>query len=497
MERRIFPLLLLGLLLVSMLSASGAQAARDTGPVVLVDLSHGEASTGLDTMFKVLPEFQWVVLVPSEEDANNLPLVVQVLAKEIWVGTLADVADMLGLVDGIIVGQPAAQFTPDEIAVLVDWFYSDSNKIKFIWLAGDSDYPAQGGNLEIAQSTINAILEELGAQLRHDYVSVEDPVNFAKRTYRVIGTVMPDEPLGFLAAGADAVLFHGPGALAYVDENGEWRSLSDSAPEGVFRIVWTSEEAYIVEHQPAQQGAPGSLGMAYTAGDVGRFVLMAAEIIPVTIEDSTVPRIILLSSETPYGGYQPMITYLYKGIPLDGPRFVRNVLLWASGTMGELKAFAELYIGFQALMDDLDAFKALTQDRMNRLETNLNQLSETVKGMQETLNTLQQEINALKQGQGDIQAVQQSIDQLQAQVKQLEQALADLQAKVGGQDDKIGQLSGQLDQILQQLDSISEAVEEAKTAAAQAPSGTTAMAGAVLGLIAIILAALALARKGA
>ncbi len=491
LENRKASLLLLALLLVSTLTAGAASAARDTGPVVLVDLSHGEATSGLDTLFKIMPEFQWVVLVASEDDVANLPDTVKLLAKEIWVGSLADVADMLGLVDGIIVGQPAAEFTPDEIAVLTDWFFSDSNRVKFIWLAGDSDYPAQGGNLEIAQSTINAILESLGAQLRHDYVSVEDPVNYAKKTYRVIGTVEPDEPLGFLAVGAQAVLFHGPGALAYVDENGEWRSLSEGAPEGVFRIIWTSDQAYIVEHQPSQPGAPGNLGMAYAAGDTGRFVLMAAETMLVPIEDSQVPRIILLSSETPYGGYQPMITYLYKGIPLDGPRFVRNVLLWASGVMGELKALTQLYLGVQANTDNLNQLSGKVAD----LNARLSQLKDAVQRTQDSIKNLQQQLEGLKQASQEVENLKAAVDELQKSLSQLNQALQQLESTVGDQDGKIGDLRNQLNQLSQQLDQLKTQVEEAKAAAEKAPSSTTAMAGAVLGLLAIILAAVALTRK--
>lgn len=484
-------LFLLAILLASLLPAGAASAARDTGPVVLVDLSHGEATSGLDTLFKIMPEFQWVVLVASEDDVANLPDTVKLLAKEIWVGSFADVADMLGLVDGIIVGQPAAEFTPDEIAVLTEWFYSDSNRVKFIWLAGDSDYPAQGGNLEIAQSTINAILESLGAQLRHDYVSVEDPVNYAKKTYRVVGTVEPDEPLGFLAVGAQAVLFHGPGALAYVDENGEWRSLSEGAPEGVFRIIWTSDQAYIVEHQPAQPGAPGNLGMAYAAGDTGRFVLMAAETMLVPIEDSQVPRIILLSSETPYGGYQPMITYLYKGIPLDGPRFVRNVLLWASGVMAELKAFTDMYLGVQASLEELNGVNA----KVSELGQKLSEVSNALQNVQNSVAALQQELEGLKQASGEVENLKTTIGELQNALSQLNQALQQLEATVGDQDGKISDLRNQLDQLSQQLDQLKNQVEEVKAAAEKAPSSTTAMAGAVLGLLAIILAAVALTRK--
>jgi len=65
---------------------------------------------------------------------------------------------------------------------------------------------------------------------------------------------------------------------------------------------------------------------------------MAAEKIKV----GTGENVVIVSGESPYGGYQPMATWLYYGIHLDGPRFVRNVILWATGYMGELKEYAKI-----------------------------------------------------------------------------------------------------------------------------------------------------------
>ncbi|MCD6357944.1 MAG: hypothetical protein J7L75_05155, partial [Thermoproteales archaeon] len=51
---------------------------------------------------------------------------------------------------------------------------------------------------------------------------------------------------------------------------------------------------------------------------------------------------VIVSGETPYGGYQPMVTWKYHGRLLSGPRFVRNVILWATGYMGELREYEKL-----------------------------------------------------------------------------------------------------------------------------------------------------------
>jgi hypothetical protein len=54
---------------------------------------------------------------------------------------------------------------------------------------------------------------------------------------------------------------------------------------------------------------------------------MASEVMNVTVEGKPATRIVVVSGETPIGGYQGGLVYTYYGIQLDGPRFVRNVFL--------------------------------------------------------------------------------------------------------------------------------------------------------------------------
>ncbi len=441
--------------------ASTLTSAREATPVILVDLSHGESSGGLDVLFKVVPEVQWVILVPSEEDINSLPTLAVTLAKDIWVGTFADIAENLQGVDGIIIGQPAAEFTPDEIEVINTWFHSGGG-LKFLWLAGDSDYPAQGGNLEIAQHTINDILETLGAQLRHDYVSVEDPVSNAQRTYRVVGIV--DSEIPALNFGAKKVLFHGPGALAYVTPDGEWKSLTGEKPQNIFNIVRTTDQGTIVEHQPSQPGAPGDVGQAYAAGDTGVFILMAAELMTVNVEGTEVPRWIVVSGETPYGGYQPMITYQYYGVDLDGPRFIRNCILYFSGLKGELGVFEQVYSEAKMAAD-------LANTTMDQLTAELTQVKEQV-------------ATALNQGK-----------QMQGNMQNLQSTLNDLQNSLNANKDKLSQLEQQLSSLQQQISDLQSQVQAAQQAAEASASKGTALTGAIIGIIALLVAGAALLRK--
>jgi uncharacterized protein YukE len=401
--KRIVPLLLLLGIILSMGSA-GVAFARDVGPVVLVDFSHGESPAGVDVLLKILPEFQFILLVPDEGAKAKLPPAALALAKDIWVGKLTNYADKLGGIDGMLIPQPWAPFTPDEIQLINKWFYSNPSVQKFIWLASDSDYPAQGGTLEVAQHTLNDILEAIGSKLRFDYVSVDDYLSNANATYRVVGIVDPDPEVKFLKFGVERYLFHGPGPIAYVDTDGTWKSLTDSKPPNVYRIAHTSEKGKIVENQPTQPGAPGDVGKAYTAGQEGVFVLMAAEVMNVTVEGKPATRIVVVSGETPIGGYQGGLVYTYYGVQLDGPRFVRNVFLWMSGVWGELKEVVRLMNQIDQLSSELNQLKTELPQKVNQLNTqiqgmstqlstNLNNVNQKVGSLENTLQSIQTQLN--------------------------------------------------------------------------------------------------------
>jgi len=325
-SRSVLPVLLAALLLAPLNALSAP-----VGIPILVDLTHKQPPSGIDIMMKVVPEAQWYILVKSEEDAEALSPVIKAAAHGIIIGDLTTVnLEKLGIVM-LIIGQPQVPFTPDEISVIATWFTERPGKA--IWLAADSDYPAQG--TETAQHAVNMVLEAIGAHLRMDYVSVEDPVSNALRSYRVLGFVNVSE-IAVLRYGCDRVLFHGPGAVAWVDDAGNWHPLTATEKmDNLYIIATTTAKGQIVEHQAEPKGTSGK---AYMPGDTGVFTLMAAEMMKIGAGTS----VVIVSGESPYGGYQPMTTWMYKGIVISGPRFVRNVILWATGYMGELKEYEKL-----------------------------------------------------------------------------------------------------------------------------------------------------------
>ncbi len=344
------PLLLSTIIIVVAVSliapALPANAARNELPTGLIDLAHGQGANGVCGIMKIMNDFYWYLLVKSEEDANNLPDCAKKLAYKILVGDFASNAKELATVDIIIIGQPTEPLSDEEKEAIATWLNTTYQKA--LWCATDSDYPAQGGNQELAQYNCNDLLdylgEKYGIKLRSDYVSIEDPKLCAVKPYRVIAIVEPDNryDANLLAFGAKYVLMHGPGAVAWVDENGEWHKVGDpGTPENIVKILVTSPNGRVVEHQPKNPGEPGELGKAHHVGETGSFVLMAAEIAKIGGEDAQ-PKIIIVSGESPYYGYQPLMTPTYYGKKLDGVRFLRNLILWATGVYNELAVYKQL-----------------------------------------------------------------------------------------------------------------------------------------------------------
>jgi len=319
------------ILTFSVLVFSAVQAAP-VGIPILIDLTHGQPSSGIEIIMRMVPEAQWYILVKSEEEKENLSPLIKSLAHGIIVGDFATISLEKYRIQMIIIGQPQALFTPDEVSAIVTWFRKYPNRA--IWLAADSDYPAQGS--ETAQHAVNMVLEALGAKIRMDYVSIEDEESKAIKTYRVLGIVNPDPEVAIVGYSCEKVLFHGPGGIAWIDEAGNWHKLTkEDKPANVYVIVTTSKSGKVAEHQAEPRGTSGK---AYTPGESGVFTLMAVEFIKVGEGYGKV----ILSSESPYGGYQPLTTWMYYGFVLSGPQFVRNVILWAVNYMGELRGYEKI-----------------------------------------------------------------------------------------------------------------------------------------------------------
>ena len=435
-------------------------AAQQLYVPILVDVAHGEATKGLDfwvnstvNPYAISDFAQLHILVPPGEVKD--PLLLRLNATKTAVLVRGDLSTIdLSRYKVIILGQPPKPLTEAELAALKKWFETGG---KVLWCAADSDYPAQGS--EESQVACDDIADYLGAHIRVDFVSVEDSQHNAGAGYRVIGVVDPPPQLGFLGFMAQRVLFHGPGVIAVVLPDGRW--VPATSPEvqkyynNIFVVVRTTENGVILEHRTSAD-KKGRDGKAHTAGDRGVFALMAMEFMPSG-------SVLILSGETPYGGYEPGVAPVYYRVPLDGPRFFRNLMLWATGNYRELTTMIQQTQAVSQLAADVQTVK------------------NDVAGVKSDVAALKNNVAAL---QSDLAAVKNGVSQVSGQLGTVSGQVNSLSGQVADLNKKIDQ---QINQLTQQLNA---AVAEANNAK------TTAFAGTALALVFAIAAAVLALRRG-
>ncbi|MEM4845558.1 MAG: hypothetical protein QXL53_02910 [Acidilobaceae archaeon] len=297
-----------------------APIPSESGKVVIAfDISHRQSPEGLELLANMTKDYYRVLIAYDQSDLERVPEATLKLFNEVRMGgfTRENLVD----VDILLIGQPEALPRPGEVDVLKEWF---SKPNKALWIAADSDFPAQGS--ERAQQFMNIVLEALGSSIRIDYISVEEYTeNIGGAPYRVVGVVDPSPEIRFLAEGLThhRVLFHGPGGLYVLVEGKPINPVKqlDLKPKNVYTVVRTTENSKVVDNSPEERGGlpPVFYDPLNDAVNKGPFPLMLVETFPNN-------RVIIASSETMYGGYRHMIVEEYRNRPLDGPVFVGNIL---------------------------------------------------------------------------------------------------------------------------------------------------------------------------
>jgi hypothetical protein len=314
----------LGLALVTLLVAVLALSSIPSYSgvtVVAFDLSHRQAPKGLEVLVEIARPYYKVLIVSEQADLERVPPEVLKAFNEVRVGGLT--ALNLRDVDVLLIGQPEALIRSEEVEAVKAWF---SKPNRALWIAADSDYPAQGS--EKAQQSMNAVLEAIGSVIRIDYISVEDyKENAGGQAYRVTGIVDTSPEVAFLKNNLknNKVLFHGPGGLFVLVQGKPVNPVKqpELKPKNVYVVVRTSENSKAVENQPPEKGGLGPMFYDPLNDKVntGPFPLMLIEAFP----DN---RVVIASSETMYGGYTPMTVTEYYNVPLDGPQFITNLITY-------------------------------------------------------------------------------------------------------------------------------------------------------------------------
>lgn len=417
------------LITLAVLGMAVPLSAAKVGIGILVDMSHGQTVGGLVEMMKMIPEGNWVILLSSQEAAATLPDYVKSNAELRYGGftstTLKDV-------DMVVIGQALTLLNPAELKTLVEWFNGGTPRA--IWVAGDSDYPAQGN--EIAQQVVNMVAEGIGAHLRIDYASVDDTISNAKATYRVVGIVDPDPKVAELGYGVSVALFHGPGPLAAVLDDGTWVNPIHVKVPNVYVVARTSEGGNIYENQPSAPGAPGMLHQFYEPGETGMFPLLAVEILPNGNR-------FVVSGESPYGGYQSGLTYVYYGVVMQGMRLFRNVILWATQYYGELLAYKEML----ASKKEVSGLMSKTEElgsRLNTLTSQMSSLSNKVSTVESTVSAQGSQLNAVN---NKVNTLENTLNTHGTQLNTLSSKVSTLESTASTQGNQLNTLSSKLSSL--------------------------------------------------
>jgi len=387
MLRKNVLLLLLVSSLLLVLSAAPQIAHAAQKPVVVIHFKGAlEPDVQLEAIMSNITDIEWVVVT-----------------EELKAADLANAAMLI-----MVKADASLEYTDDELSAIKTWFDKGG---KTLWVAGDSDY----GDDRLRQPTANKVLEAVGSVLRVEACAAEDPVSSAGKPYRVLGlSEKCDERISFLVKGVTRGLFHGPASIiAYV--NGKYIKLEEEKPDNVYRIMWTSVDARIVNHNPPDPEA-------HEVGDEGTFVLMAMEI------DYEKKNIVIATGDAPFdhymGLYMPELRKYDRyavEYPQQGATLFRNIVTWAiyhASTMIEL---------WNQVADLQGKVKTL-EDKAKTLEGEKKDLESKVKSLEGQVATLESEKKSLE---GKVKGLEGQVATLEGETKKLKDDVASLQASIG------------------------------------------------------------------
>ncbi len=298
LSRLAIALILVSLIIPAIPISTTVKAEKPLVVVIADGALNASALVQLQYMIKNITEVEWKIITDSDEM------------------TFDDIKDAVMLI--YVQVDIAKNISDKAVDVIKRWFDQGG---KTLWVTGDSDY--RGGDYKRIPNA-NKVLKAVGSHLRNDHAEAVDRESNCGKPYRVAAIIDPDPELVFLKFGVSKpVLFHGPGVIA-VEIDGKWYKLKPTGPKPlptIYRIARTSDKGAIVEFV-----APTP--HAYEPGEEGSFVLMAAEYFPEK------DNLVILSVEAPFDHYRGMWITEYHGVKLDGPQFVKNIVLWGARIYG-------------------------------------------------------------------------------------------------------------------------------------------------------------------
>ena len=298
-----------------------------TAVVLIGVLVFAIAVVGVELMVKAAPVKGKIVLENTtgrtwdayHGELQNLASNLTAKGYTVVIATNGITSDVLSGAQGLIIIKPKTDenlYTDAEINAIKNWFNEGG---KFLWVASDSDYiEPYLTSTKFKTDTANRILEAVGSVLRFDYCSVEDPTTNAGAPYRVVSNVTntQNSDAAQITKGVVNALFHGPTVVAGY-KNGKLVPFNEVESDNIFWIFKTTPNGVIVDNDPS------SPPQAYTVGEKGSYVLMAAEKYAGPNKDCKV----IVSAEGPYGDHGGF-TNSYHGVTLQGTTWVLQAIDW-------------------------------------------------------------------------------------------------------------------------------------------------------------------------
>ena len=383
MRKNPIPILLIMSLALAMISAPGLVYA-ESKPVVVAHLKGAlEADVQLSAIVKNVTEVEWVVVLGelTPTDLSGAAMLIMVKADS-------------GL-----------EYTAAELTAVMSWFDEGG---KTIWVTGDSDY----GDDQLRQPAANEVLEKVGSVLRIEACQAEDPLANAGASYRVMGTSENCDPeVKALVAGVTRALFHSPGIItAY--SGGRYYKLEEEKPEGVFKVMTTSETGLVSNNNPPDPEI-------HEVGDEGNFVVMALE------ADPKKQNVVIVTGDAPFdhymGMYMPELrNYQRYAVdhPEQGAKLFENII---HGSVWYVEWILTL------------------ENQVSELGSEVSELTSTNTGLNSKVATLEDEVEGLEGNKATLESDKAT---LEGEVSTLEGKVATLEGQVSSLKSSIGSWQG-------------------------------------------------------
>ncbi len=285
------------LLIVSLIAVSLNSAptmAQETKGIILIDISHGSYHT----------DYNWFVGNWTEKGFDVM----------VWSNPNVTLSSLLNdSVKAVLLPGAKVPYSDADLSALKSWFEAGN---KLLWVAGDSDY---GGYFN-ASSSLNPVLEYLGANLRLSWDAVDDTQSNDGASYRVIANETgTDEVAKCLTRDVKRAVFHGPTSVLGWENNAPV-DLRNTTIDGVSVVMKSSAAAKTIDQDVSLN--PTYDYYTYTAKNItGNYPLLVVQFMKNSM--------LVVSGEANFADYKNMYGLITEhGDEQQGKILVDNIMAY-------------------------------------------------------------------------------------------------------------------------------------------------------------------------